>query len=235
MPEGHLLHRYAIAQRSPVGDVVAASSPQAVDGHVLESVEAHGKHLLHRFGIRWVHTHLGMQGVWAELPSPPPAPRRQARLRLSGTAATWDLFAPSVCELLDGHAVERLLGGLGPDPLRDDDPERTRTRLRSDDRAIGEAMLDQALFAGCGNVLRSEVLAAQRLDPRTPASALDDGTFAGVWHELSDRMRAAVRTGEIDKQVYKRKECARCGAPVDAYDLPRGRTVYRCSACLVAA
>jgi endonuclease-8 len=239
MPEGHLLHRYALAHRLLAGSAVAASSPQgrfatgaaAIDGQVLDSVEAHGKHLLHRFTARWVHTHLGMRGVWAELPTPPPDARPQARLRLSGEAATWDLFAPSVCELLDADGVARLLAGIGPDPLRRDDPAATRERLSHDERAIGEAMLDQALFAGCGNVLRAEVLAARGIDPRTTASTLDDSAFAGLWSELTDRMRAAVAAGAIDKHVYKHETCRRCRAPVEVFDLPRGRTVYRCTGC----
>ena len=56
MPEGHTLHRLAILHtRRYVGRSVAVSSPQGrfatsaelVDGRVLESAEAHGKHLFH--------------------------------------------------------------------------------------------------------------------------------------------------------------------------------------------
>jgi endonuclease VIII len=54
MPEGHTLHRLAaLHTRRYVGRPVAVSSPQGrfatnaemVDGRVLESAEAHGKHL----------------------------------------------------------------------------------------------------------------------------------------------------------------------------------------------
>jgi formamidopyrimidine-DNA glycosylase len=56
MPEGHTLHRLAaLHTRRYVGRPVAVSSPQGrfatnaemVDGRVLESAEAHGKHLFH--------------------------------------------------------------------------------------------------------------------------------------------------------------------------------------------
>ena len=56
MPEGHTLHRLAILHtRRYAGRPVAVSSPQGrfatsaelVDGRVLESAEAHGKHLFH--------------------------------------------------------------------------------------------------------------------------------------------------------------------------------------------
>jgi endonuclease VIII len=59
MPEGHTLHRLAaLHRRRYVGRPVAVSSPQGrfvtsaelVDGRVLESVEAYGKHLFHTYG-----------------------------------------------------------------------------------------------------------------------------------------------------------------------------------------
>jgi hypothetical protein len=58
MPEGHTLHRLAaLHRRRYVGRPVAVSSPQGrfvtsaelVDGRVLESVEAYGKHLFHTY------------------------------------------------------------------------------------------------------------------------------------------------------------------------------------------
>lgn len=240
MPEGHLVHRYARRQAALVGQPVAASSPQgrfragaaAVDGRVLDAVDAHGKHLLHRFGDDVVHTHLGMQGAWAELPSPPPASRPQCRFRLSAAAATWDLFAPSACELLDTGGVSGLLAGLGPDPLRGDDPAPTFERLATSPVAIGEALLDQSLFAGVGNVLRSEALAACGVDPRRPARDVDPRP---LWDDLVVRMEAAAEAGEIAKAVYKHDRCARCGAPVEAFDLPRGRTAYACTVEQLAA
>ena len=243
MPEGHLAHRFARLQRPLVGSELEVSSPQGrfaegaaeVTGGRLDAVEAHGKHLLHRFGDREVHTHLGMQGTWAELPTPPPPPRPQARLRLSGSPATWDLFAPGTCELLDEAGVDRLLSGLGPDPLRGDAPEPAWERLSTHAGSIGEALLDQSVIAGPGNVLRAEVLAAVGVDPRRPTSSVDRPLFDRLWAELTGRMEAAAAAGSIDKQVYKQESCGRCGTPIETFDLPKGRVAYRCPACQVAA
>ena len=84
MPEGHTLHRLAILHsRRYVGRPVAVRSPQGrfatsaelVDGRVLESAEAHGKHLFHHYGPDLVvHVHLGLYGKFSE----PPAARRGA-------------------------------------------------------------------------------------------------------------------------------------------------------------
>ena len=75
MPEGDALHRVAARLQVLVGQRVEASSPnprgvatgvaRAIDGRVLESVEAVGKHVLLRFeGGVTVRSHLRMNGRW---------------------------------------------------------------------------------------------------------------------------------------------------------------------------
>ena len=75
MPEGDSLHRVAARLQVLVGDRLSAESPnprglvtgvaRAVDGRVLESVEAVGKNVLLRFeGAVVVRSHLRMSGRW---------------------------------------------------------------------------------------------------------------------------------------------------------------------------
>jgi endonuclease-8 len=83
MPEGHTLHRLAaLHTRRYVGRPVAVSSPQGrfatnaemVDGRVLESAEAHGKHLFHHYGPDLVvHVHLGLCALPRGTCEPPAA------------------------------------------------------------------------------------------------------------------------------------------------------------------
>ena len=75
---------------------------------------------------------------------------------------------------------------------RGDDPAPTFARLAADDRPIGEVLLDQSLFAGAGNVFRSEVLVACGVHPCRPASSLRAAEVEGLWAELAARMAAAV-------------------------------------------
>ncbi|MEN3344379.1 MAG: endonuclease [Arthrobacter sp.] len=74
MPEGHSVHRLG-RQFGDVfaGERLAVSSPQGrfaqgaalLDGHVLTSSYAHGKHLFLEFGHGLVlHVHLGLYGAW---------------------------------------------------------------------------------------------------------------------------------------------------------------------------
>ena len=74
LPEGHTLELAALRMAPLVGHRVAAQGPgyqappglaEALDGRVLESVEARGKHLLAGFDNgRILHSHLRMTGAW---------------------------------------------------------------------------------------------------------------------------------------------------------------------------
>ena len=69
MPEGHTLHRLAIALNEAfAGRTIAATSPQGrftesaatIDQTAMIAASAHGKHLFCEFDCgRWLHVHLG--------------------------------------------------------------------------------------------------------------------------------------------------------------------------------
>ena len=125
MPEGHTLHRLAILHtRRYVGRPVAVSSPQGrfatsaelVDGRVLESAEAHGKHLFHHYGPDLVvHVHLGLYGKLSDHRLPTEEPRGQVRMRMIGQTHYADLRGPTACELLTDAEVDAIHARLGAD------------------------------------------------------------------------------------------------------------------------
>jgi endonuclease VIII len=246
VPEGHLLHRTAReVGRDLAGRVVRATSPQgrfdaaAVDGLVLQRTEAVGKHLLHRFDGVAVHVHLGMRGLHLRYDDLAATPRGGVRLRLATEAVAWDLIAPSTCELLDDAGVDRLLTGLGPDPLGPDpsgdaEDEAVR-RLRGSRGPVGSALLDQAVWAGVGNAWRSELLFVARLDPATPCADLTDDVARDLWRVTCALLAVGRDAGQVvsdpsapdERWVYKREACRSCGAPVRSWTLA-GRTAYAC-------
>lgn len=243
MPEGHLLHRTADELSADLtGRAVAASSPQGrfdaalVDGRTVTGAEAYGKHLLvHLRDAPTVHVHLGMRGLFLRYPDPTVPPRSGVRLRLAGPVA-WDLIAPTTCEPLDDAGVARVVGALGPDPLRSGaTTEQAVARLLAARGAVAAAVVDQAVWAGVGNAWRAELLFLARLDPTTPASSLSQEQAAELW-ELTRRCMALGRdAGQVvsdpsapdERWVYKRETCRSCGAPVRAASVG-GRTSYSC-------
>jgi endonuclease-8 len=160
---------------------------------------------------------------------------------VTSSRAAYDLIAPSRCVLLDAAGRADVVARLGPDPLRaDGDGAEAVRRLRGARGGVAEALMDQTLVAGVGNVYRAEVLYLHRLDPRTRARDVDPGTYAAVWETLRDVMARGVRVGHIltadvpddtppeeGRYVYKRSTCLGCGAPVRAWDVA-SRTVYAC-------
>lgn len=253
MPEGHSLHRLARGLTELVGHQVGAASPQGrfpaeqVDGCTVREVAAYGKHLLVGFDTgASVHVHLGMRGKWLRFEPVTGDPLPQVRLRLANVHVAWDLIAPSVCELLDEAAVDALIAGLGPDPLRPDgDPDEAHRRVSAHRGSIAAALLDQARLAGVGNVFRAEVLHALGMPPGRPASSVTGPEFARLWQVLRAMMVRAVEDGRIitvdaadrlavpeaeSRRVYKREHCADRGTPVVTGTV-EGRTTYHCPRC----
>ncbi|REF36892.1 Fpg/Nei family DNA glycosylase [Thermasporomyces composti] len=254
MPEGHLIHRYARDQEQTfAGALLRVSSPQKrflegarhLDGSRLERVEAYGKHLFYWWeGKEVLHVHLGPQGTF--LPVRPGAPPlAQARLRISGPDAGIDLVAPTVCELLGPEGRDRIVARLGPDPLRDDaNPDAAFAAIAGSSRMIGALVLDQAVLAGVGNVLRAEGLFLTGLHPTVRGTSVSRDVFDSLWSHLTLMMRRAVAEGRIitvrppgvdvrtipeseGRYVYKQERCRRCGTPVQTGELA-GRTAYAC-------
>jgi endonuclease-8 len=233
---GHRVTALAPGHQSPYG------LAQALDGRVLESVEARGKHLLAAFDSgRILHSHLRMTGAWqvyregqAWTRSP-----RSAWLALSANGLVAVQFGGPVLEVLDRAriALHPALGRLGPD-LLDDDPQievavqRARARAR-DRRPIGEVLLDQSVAAGIGNVVRCEALHAMRVDPWAPIGGLSDETLTRLFEQSRRLLQAGVRSGgSLPRAIYGRRICPRCGAGTRRRAQgDEARTLHWCPAC----
>ena len=248
MPEGHTLHRLAKDQRRDFcGHKVTVSSPQGrfaegaqlLDQHIVERVDAYGKHLFTRFDSGDVlHVHLGLIGKFRRQPSPPAPPIGIVRVRLEGPAATWDLSGPTICRVIDPPEVERVIETLGPDPLqRRADRERFIQAVQRSSRPIGALLLDQTVIAGIGNVFRAEVLFVHGIHPLTPGNALDRSTLESIWDTLTRWLRDGVRRNRIvtntrtePLHVYHHEVCGVCGAPLVAITVGN-RRIDLCPMC----
>lgn len=242
MPEGDTLRRTALRLQPLVGLRVRAEAPHprgaatgvaaAVDGRRLESVAAVGKHLLFRFeGGVVVRSHLRMSGRWRLDPAGSArAGRPWLVLQAGGLEAT--LWNGPVLELGEGP-VHR----LGPDLLADEtDVAALVARLRRADpaRPLGEALLDQRLVAGIGNMWAAEALWRARVSPFLPLgeATADELHAALAW--AREAMRSAVSGARPLRSVYRRpgRPCPRCGEPLRSRGVGgANRTAYWCSAC----
>lgn len=246
MPEGDSLHRAAARLQVLVGQRVRVETPhpraggrrlaEQLDGLVLESVEAVGKNLLLRFEGGFVlRSHLRLTGRWRVEPR---GAERVGRpwLVLRGAEHEAVLWNGPVLELERGGGVA---SRLGPDILAEPpDLEEMLERLRREDerREVGDALLDQRLVAGIGNLWRAEALWDARVSPWRALGEVPDRELLAVLDSAHRLMRAGVHGARPLRHVYRRagRPCRRCGATIALR--PQGesaRTAYWCPGCQV--
>lgn len=266
MPEGDTLARTA-AGLGPhlVGRTIEAarSQPPAPSLHPLvgrrvTAVHSRGKHLLIDCSGLVLRTHLGMHGAWHRY-RPGERWRRnplRARVVLEVHGAVVVAFDCSSVELFPAAELAQhpILASLGPDLLAPDFPAsglaEALRRFRSSGvvhRPVAEALVDQTLVAGIGNVFKSELLWLEGIDPFAPVGQLDDGTIANLLrtaHRLlvanADRRRFRRTTtdgaswADGPLWVYRRRgrPCRRCGQSIAAarWGTPP-RVTYWCPTC----
>jgi endonuclease-8 len=201
-----------------------------LDGRRLERVEAVGKNLLLTFeGGLVLRSHLRMKGRWRVLSA-------DARITglpwlvLRGERHQAILTHGPVLELTVGQAA---IGRLGPD-IMDEPPEIdamiARLRRERRTREVGDALLDQRLVAGIGNMWKAESLWEARVSPWTPLGELSDDELRRVLRCAAQLMHGPRR----GHAVYRRagRPCVRCGRPIRSRAQGEGaRTAFWCEAC----
>lgn len=197
MPEGDTL-RAAEASVAPIleGRPLIEVWFRKIRGHPLRvgdlvtRVEAVGKYLTIEVARGLVlDTHLGMSGSWRAIEAPAGAAepwRRNPKLRiLLGTEAGYALcFAAPTIETHVVAANTSPVHRLGPDlarPEADVDEIVERTRARGSALVLAEALLDQQIAAGVGNVYKSEALFVAGFHPFTAVAEADDADLRSVW------------------------------------------------------
>ena len=251
MAEGDTILRLARRFESTLlGEAVAAAAPnprgkaagiERLDGCTLEGVESRGKHLLLDFGELSLHSHLGMSGGWHFY-------RPRSRWRRPRTSA-WAVLSNEEWEAVQfgGPTLQisptaRLrrnpqLTRLGPDILDEGfDADAVVAAMRADPtRGLGDALLDQHLVAGIGNIFKSEGCFAARVDPWRTIGDLSDEELRSALIAAREQMLSAVERGNRhDFQVYKRRQsvCPSCrGAISSRGQGDANRTTYWCPRC----
>jgi formamidopyrimidine-DNA glycosylase len=263
MAEGHAVVRWAREIRALVGEelVDVAAPPRwrerglALVGARVDAVSTIGKHLLIDCGAYVIHCHAMQYGSWqvGMRGMAHRKERRYVRLQLVTSSHEAVFFHGPVMEILtraelDAHPA---VTALGPDLLHEDfDRAEVARRLRNggaDDRAIGDAILDQHVVAGIGNIYKSEGLFLAAIDPRRTARDVTDEELERLWDALVPLMHAGTerygRTTTLPDElrgdreynwVYRRRRrsCFRCGAEIAMVRQGElARATYFCSGC----
>ena len=260
MPEGDALYRYANMLRPVLKDrVITAAKAQGpgpiprvekLVGATCSDVRSIGKNLIIWFdnGLA-IRGHLRMYGSWEVYAHGQPWRKgpRAARLVLETAETVVVNFNAPVVELIPQRAMEYFvpLAGLGPNLLDDDfDADEVFRRFRDPLLAgitIGDAIMDQKVMAGVGNIWKHEALFRTGLNPWRTVGSLSDDEVRGLILMSQGLLRASVgKPNHLNlpkrprAHVYKRtgQLCYRCGTRLRA--APQGNDVRHttwCPAC----
>jgi endonuclease VIII len=272
MPEGDTIHRAAqTLHRALSGHVVVRfesvfpaltriDDDAPLTGRTIEQVASAGKHLLMRFsGGHTLRTHMRMHGSW-HIYRPGERwrrPRRDMRIIVATSQFEAVGFNIPVAEFVTERALRQHpeLSRLGPDLLDEhfDEAEAVRRLRARGDTAVADALINQRVLAGIGNVYKCEVLFACGVNPFTTVRDLSDPQIACLVTTARKFLRANVSTRLAPMTTYAgfrrttgrenprerlwvygrgRLPCRTCGTPIKV--LKQGadaRLTYWCPRC----
>ena len=257
MPEGDTIYRAATNLRKVLdGRTLSYASgrqelqAESLVGKIVEAVEARGKHLLLHFSDQTVlHSHMGMTGSWHIYRSHDQwqKPRSQAFVELHAAIWVAVCFTPKLLKLMTQQELRRdkYLQRLGPDilgpPISD---EIFLQRIRSQNsRSIAEAIMNQTVVCGIGNVFKSEVLFLEGIHPEIKVCDLSDTALLQLRDKAAALMKRNLDNGPrktrfgADEQklwVYARQSqhCLRCSHGVEMIRQgDTARSTYFCAKC----
>lgn len=277
MPEGDTLYRAAHSlqkalqgRQITVFETVYAHLQQVQDDHnligrTIERVTAHGKWLLLFFsGDLILATHMRMSGSWHlyHVGAPWKQPHAAMRIRLvAGTVEAVAFHVPvAVFHTAVSLARDQRIAGLGPDILSTSfTVQLGAEQLQKEARAhpqeeVANALLNQRILAGLGNVYKSEICFEAKVHPfraletlsseerlhlveraqRALRNNVTDIAGSAVALQTSARRTAKGTGRETRLWVYGRqgKPCQRCGTLIAMRKQGIGaRSTYWCPSC----
>lgn len=221
---------------------------EALVGRTVARVERRGKWLrLVLDDGKYLFVHLAMTG-WFE-PAPTDEPLRHERARITvvhGKTKRTTARAAYVDARRWGRWIVSSVNippwaALGPDPFTEKlDPDTLHAKLaRRKKQSIKEALLDQTLLAGVGNIHAAEALWKAEIDPRSPAASITPRELRAIARGIAWTIARTLKdlakgdAGKADPWIaygHKDQPCPRCGTAFTRIELG-GRTTTFCPGC----
>ncbi|HBK45067.1 MAG TPA: endonuclease [Xanthomonadaceae bacterium] len=205
-----------------------------LEGRRVVSVRSWGKHFLLEFRGFSLRVHLMMFGSW-RIDERKPTPARVSLLFDNGEL---NLYACSV-RYVEGSlddAYDWRADVMSPAW----DPSLARKKLKARPAVLlCDALLDQDIFAGVGNIIKNEVLFRTRVHPATPVGNLPARKLGQVIAQASAYsfdFLAWKQRFELRKHwlVHTRRTCPDCGGAISkSYMGTTNRRTFYCPACQI--
>jgi endonuclease VIII len=269
MPEGPEVRRSAdkierAVANSPLRCIFEYDTLQPVEDLFsnvqLTSIDTYGKaFVLHFSNDHSIYVHLQLYGRWktGRLQSYKPS-RRTLRMRLETDTHYATLYSATDIEVLTPQTVEEhlFIRKLGPNILKNgytaSHISRRLGKTTFARRSLGGLLLDQSVFAGLGNYLRSEILLRAGLLPSRKLGSLSTSEktlLAKMIHETTHRAYQTAgitlnseyvaiakeqgwRRSQYRHFVFDRERstCWLCTTKIEKIHVS-GRRLYLCKTC----
>jgi endonuclease-8 len=232
-----------------------------ITGRVIEDVVSHGKWIEMRLsGDLILLTHMLMSGSWHIYRPGEKWARRHDDMRIVIGADSFEAVAFKV-PVAEFHTAASLLRRSGFNRLGNDllakefDEKEAAEQLRArSDLEVGEALLDQSLLAGIGNVFKSEIAFVCGVNPFRPISSLSEEEISCLVSTARNLLKANVSANSSNRivtytgfrrttgrqntserlWVYQRngEPCRKCDAPIRSRKQgPAARVTFWCPNC----
>jgi len=205
-----------------------------MEGRRVVALRSWGKHFLIQFSGFSLRVHMLMFGSYRideRKPSPP-------RVSLQFDNGELNIYASSL-KYIEGP-LEDTYDWRGDVLSPAWDPRLARRRLKQQpDTLICDALLDQTLFAGVGNIIKNEVLFRTRVHPESTIGNIPPRTLGKVIADArtySEAFLAWKKAGTLRQhwQVHTKRTCPSCGGPLSkTYPGHSKRRTFFCPNCQV--
>jgi formamidopyrimidine-DNA glycosylase len=229
---------------------IVRGKPPMFAGRKVKSVDRRGKWLRIVLDKGLVFSHLGMTGKWVLRDALAPLERseRASLFVVQGKKRSRVAY-------LDPRLFGRLVGAtsdipewteLGPDPLLDGiDVAAFAARLRGVKRTAKEAVLDQTILAGIGNIHASEALWRAKVSPNARTNELTVPQVRAIARGIGASIKTTIAKEDGPEITYVEEAgapnpfriyghegdpCPRCKRPL-ARSVLGGRATYYCPRC----
>ena len=202
----------------------------------ITAIRPWGKHLIISFGNIHLRIHLLMFGSYSI--DEQTRPDKSLRLFLECTNGTAYFFTCSV-KMLEADPDD--VYDWAADVMNDSfDVRKARKKLKAlPDTLVCDALLDQQIFSGVGNIIKNEVLYRIRLHPETLIKNIPPRKLTQLINEArqySFDFLEWKKAFVLKKHwlIYTKKTCKSCGGPISKeYSGKTKRRTFFCTKCQV--
>lgn len=207
----------------------------------LASVRRRGKYLAIAFDAGLVAIlHLRMTGLLIRHDSPDASPAIRLAIEIDRHDAPWlclqdsrRLGTLSIHDASEGHPFDTLdafTADMGPEPHDLADGAALRARLGKTTRRLKDALLDQKVIAGVGNIAISELFHTAALHPETRAHRTPDHALEALVQAMPPYFDALIDAHPIEEPMLYVNQGKKQDRPPSPF-LIYGRQAELCPSC----